>query len=100
MAESIIRCLEECFADNGLFISAHDADTKHVEGATYLWSYSELKDFLGPDEFKRFCEVYDIDHRGNFEGRIHLIRKNDVPLKHIEEKLLALRKKRAQPSRE
>lgn len=100
MAESIIRCLAECFADDGLFISAHDADTQHVEGATYVWGYKELEDSLGPDELKRFSEVYDIDQRGNFEGRIHLIRKNDVPLRDIEEKLLSLRKKRAQPSRD
>jgi uncharacterized protein YyaL (SSP411 family) len=100
MAESIVRCLDECFAHNGLFISAHDADTEHVEGATYIWSYSELKDFLEPDEFKRFCESYYIDEQSNFEGHIHLIRKNDVDLRDIEEKLLALRKKRAQPARD
>jgi hypothetical protein len=100
MAESIVRCLDDCFADNGLFISAHDADTEHVEGATYVWSYTELKDFLGPDEFKRFCASYDIDEQGNFEGLIHLIRKNDVSLYDIEDKLLFLRNKRAQPARD
>jgi len=97
MAENIVRCLDDCFADNGLFISAHDADTRHVEGATYVWSYAELKASLGPDEFKRFCASYDIDEQGNFEGLIHLIRKNDVDLRDIEEKLLSLRKKRVQP---
>ena len=100
MAESIVRCLNDCFADDGLFISAHDADTQHVEGATYVWSYRELKDFLEPDEFKRFCESYDIDKQGNFESLIHLIRKNDVALRDIEEKLLSLRKKRGQPARD
>lgn len=100
MAESIVRCLNDCFADDGLFISAHDADTQHVEGATYVWSYRELKDFLEPDEFKRFCESYYIDKQGNFEGLIHLIRKNDVALRDIEEKLLSLRKKREQPARD
>jgi len=100
MAENIIRCLDDCFADNGLFISAHDADTQHVEGATYLWSYAELKDSLAPDEFKQFCEAYYIEEQGNFEGLIHLIRKNDIPLRDIEEKLLALRKKRVQPERD
>jgi len=100
MAESIVRCLDDCFADNGLFISAHDADTQHVEGATYVWSYAELKNFLAPDEFKRFCASYDIDEQGNFEGRIHLIKKNDVDLRDIEEKLLTLRKKRPQPARD
>ena len=100
MAESIVRCLDDCFAENGLFISAHDADTEHVEGATYVWSYAELKDFLEPDEFKRFCESYYIDEQGNFEGLIHLIRKNDVSLQDIEDKLLFLRNKRAQPARD
>jgi uncharacterized protein YyaL (SSP411 family) len=100
MAEGIVRCLDECFAGNGLFISAHDADTEHVEGATYVWSYSELKDFLTPDEFKRLCASYEIDEQGNFEGRIHLIRKNDIELSDIEEKLLSRRKKRAQPARD
>ncbi len=100
MAESIVRCLDDCFADNGLFISAHDADTEHVEGATYVWSYTELKNILAPDEFKQFCASYYITEQGNFEGLIHLIRKNDVPLRDIEEKLLLLRKKRTQPARD
>ena len=99
MAERIVRCLDECFADSNteLFISAHDADTKHVEGATYVWRYAELRDAITPEEFKRLRESYDIDETGNFEGRIHLIRKNDVPLPDVEGKLLALRKRRAQP---
>jgi uncharacterized protein YyaL (SSP411 family) len=71
-----------------------------VEGATYVWSYAELKDFLAPDEFKRFCESYCVDEQGNFEGLIHLIRKNDVDLRDIEDKLLLLRKKRSQPARD
>lgn len=100
MAENIIRCLDDSFAENDLFISAHDADTEHKEGATYVWSYAELKDALKPDEFKRLCEVYFVDEQGNFDGRIHLIRKNDFPLGDVEEKLLSLRKKRAQPARD
>ncbi|MGV8057203.1 MAG: thioredoxin domain-containing protein [Smithellaceae bacterium] len=97
MAEGIVRCLDECFADDGLYISAHDADTEHVEGATYVWSYAELKDVLTPHEFKRLSDSYYIDEQGNFEGRIHLIRKKEEPLSDIEEKLLFLRKERAQP---
>jgi uncharacterized protein YyaL (SSP411 family) len=100
MAESIVRCLDDCFADNGLFISAHDADTQHVEGATYVWSYAELKAVLTSDEFKRFCESYYIDEQGNFEGLIHLIRKNNADLRDIEYKLLSRRKKRPQPARD
>ena len=36
---------------------------------------------------------------GNFEGMIHLIRRNDPPVDEIEDKLLAIRKERKQPSR-
>ena len=31
---------------NGFYISAHDADTEHEEGATYLWSYEQLENEL------------------------------------------------------
>ncbi|MDD5773504.1 MAG: DUF255 domain-containing protein [bacterium] len=97
MADNIIRCLEECFEQNGLFISAHDADTGHVEGAAYTWSYDELKKVLSPGEFKKFSDSYQIERSGNFEGKIHLIRKNDNDLSEIENKLLRIRKLRAQP---
>lgn len=100
MAEKIVLCLEESFAEDGLFIAAHDADTEHREGATYTWSYEELADNLSPDEFRRFGESYQIDKGGNFAGRIHLIRKNDIALPDIEKKLLFLRKKRVQPVRD
>lgn len=100
MAGNIVRCLDESFAEDGLFISAHDADTEHKEGATYVWSYAELKGALTREEFRRLCEVYYIDERGNFEGRIHLIRKNDILLDDVEKKLLLLRKERAQPARD
>jgi hypothetical protein len=98
MAEKILRCLDECFEDNGLYVSAFNADTDHEEGATYLWTYSEIENLLGKEDFKRFCDVYTISEEGNFEGRNHLIRKNSDPLNDIEDKLLAVRKKRSQPS--
>ena len=78
MAEKILRCLEERFKDNGLYISAYDADTKHVEGATYLWRYGELKKILSAEEFHQLSESYFIFSEGNFEGKIHLIRKNNI----------------------
>jgi len=102
MSENIIKCLDECFGfgDGELFITAHDADTKHLEGATYTWSYDELKSALSPDEFIRFSGSYLVERNGNFEGRIHLIRKNDGAPGDIESKLLAIRNKRDQPVRD
>jgi uncharacterized protein len=98
MAIEILRCLEESFLQNGLYISGHDADTDHKEGATYIWSFKELSEVLSEEEFARFQETYCITGNGNFEGSNHLIRRNDSILKDIEEKLLELRRKRNQPS--
>lgn len=100
MAENILKCLDECFSYDGLYISGHDADTKHEEGATYLWSYEQLKSELLPEEFIKFSETYYIDKFGNFEGMNHLIRMNNTPLNDIEDKLLSIRKNRRQPSRD
>ena len=60
MAEKILRCLEECFKVDDLYITGHDADTEHEEGATYLWSYEEIGNVLSPDEFERFSKSYFI----------------------------------------
>ncbi|MGE5420755.1 MAG: thioredoxin domain-containing protein [Chloroflexota bacterium] len=98
MSEKILRCINESFFRNGLYISAHDADTEHLEGITYLWRYEQLEEALTPDELKQFTEVYAITPAGNFRGGNHLVRMNDKPLDAIEEKLLDLRRKRKQPS--
>ncbi len=100
MAEKILKCLEECFKVEGLYITGLDADTEHEEGATYLWSYEQLKDELLPEEFEKFARSYYISRSGNFEGLIHLIRTNDIPLDYIEDKLLSVRRMRKQPSKD
>jgi len=96
IAEKIIKCLKETFEEDGMFYSAHDADTDHHEGLTYLWTDKELKEILGND-FNRFTEIYEISEYGNFEGKNHLIKKKNEYLKEIENKLLDIRKKRKQP---
>jgi hypothetical protein len=98
MGEKILKCLEECFEDNGLYITAFNADTGHEEGATYLWSREEIESHLSGDDYRRFRDAYNIDGEPNFEGKYHLTRKNFDPLTGPEEKLLAIRKTRIQPS--
>lgn len=98
MAEKILKCLDECFEENGLYVTAFNADTDHHEGATYLWSREEIKSLLEEEDFLKFCDVYEISEEGNFEGKNHLLRKNNQPIVGIEEKLLEIRKKRKQPS--
>jgi len=98
MGEKILKCLDECFEENGLFISAFNADTDHEEGATYVWSREEIENHLGMEDYRRFRDVYTIDGEPNFEKKYHLTRKNFDPLAGPEEKLLAVRKTRTQPS--
>jgi uncharacterized protein YyaL (SSP411 family) len=97
MVLNIVRCLEECFEVDGLFLSAFDADTGHEEGATYLWDHSELGEILKQEDFKALKEVYEIEPGGNFEGSIHLVKKIDRSLPRIDEKLLETRRSRPQP---
>ena len=97
IAEKTLRCLEETFAEDGLYFSALDADTDHVEGATYLWKEDELRRLLTPEEFARFCNVYQVSAGGNCEGKNHLLRKGTELAVDLEEKLLRERKKRKQP---
>jgi len=100
MAEKILKCLDECFKNDGLYIAGHDADTDHEEGLTYLWSYGQLEKELLPEEFEKLTEAYFINTKGNFEGLNHLLRKNNTPLNDIEDRLLHIRMKRKQPSKD
>ena len=95
IAEKIVLCLEKSFEEDGLFYSAHDADTDHQEGITYLWTNSELKAVLTAKELAEFSQVYELQE--NFEGKIHLLKKQANFLPEIENKLLQIRKKRQQP---
>lgn len=100
MAEKILKSLDETFLHEGMYVSAFNADTDHEEGATYLWSIEELANLLTTEELARFRDVYEITSSGNFDGLNHLIRKNNDHIDSIEEKLLAARLKRSQPSRD
>ncbi len=47
---------------------SEDADSEGVEGKFYVWDPAEVIEVLGPERGRRFCLVYDITERGNFEG--------------------------------
>ena len=98
MAFKIVSCLQADFRRDGLYLNSHDADTVHVEGATYLWERNELETLLGPAGFAAFSEVYDIPEGGNFHGKIHLVRRADTPCGELEAALLDARRKRLQPN--
>ena len=103
-ARSIIRCLRETFSSGPLFISAHDADTNHKEGATYVWSIDELESLLSADEFRHLSAGFELGIRGNFEGRNHLVRGTSAgdreSFEPVRQKLIAARRLRPQPARD
>ncbi len=93
----IIKCLDETFFDGAVLFAAHDADTEHVEGQTYVWELDEIKNALTEKEFGEFSRIYEISAEGNFEGKNHLVKKQFESTPDIDNKLLLIRKKRAQP---
>ncbi len=69
----------ELRAPDGGYYSAQDADSEGAEGQFYLFTQDEIKATLGEYEGTRFCERYDIQPEGNFEGANipNLIRSGD-----------------------
>src|SRR5207245_7433148 len=52
---------------DGGFYTAQDADSEGYEGKYFVWTPAEVKEILGLEIGERFCQVYDITERGNFE---------------------------------
>lgn len=84
-ARGIVDCLQQTFLDDGLLCAAHDADTDHHEGATYLWTAEQIRELLTPREFAAFEKAFELPAHGNFEGLIHLLRRRPtVPAADLE----------------
>jgi len=96
-ALGVVRCLHDSFARDGFFMTALDADTAHVEGATYVWNDAELHSLLNTSDYAELARTYDVSAQGNFEGNIHLVRLNDNSIAKIERLLLDIRRNRVQP---
>ncbi|WP_097028467.1 thioredoxin domain-containing protein [Clostridium peptidivorans] len=71
----------------GGFYSAEDADSEGVEGKFYVWTIDEITNLLGKENGEKFCKLYDITSKGNFEGKniLNLISKNLEDLKVIDD---------------
>ena len=62
-------CLRELRSPEGGFYSGQDADSDGEEGKFYLFTPAEVKNLLGEDAGRHFCECYDITEEGNFHGK-------------------------------
>ena len=61
--------LREMTGPDGGFYSAQDADSEGEEGKYYLFEPDEIVALLGEETGKAFCRYYDIEKKGNFEGK-------------------------------
>lgn len=97
-------CIRDMRGEHGGFYTAQDADSEGVEGKYYVWTPVELKAVLGDTDGQRFCKLFNITEKGNFEGKSiphHIDRdvsKEDWDFAHrCFPLLLTERNKRVQP---
>lgn len=64
----------EMTSEDGGFFTAIDADSEGVEGLFYIWYYHELEKLIPPADFHIFSAYYDVQKKGNWEGKIILNR--------------------------
>lgn len=70
VAESCLDyCLRELRSPKNGFYCGQDADSEGIEGAYYLFTPEQVKEVLGEDEGRHFCQCYDITDEGNFHGK-------------------------------
>ena len=67
--ETLDYVLREMRDEGGAFYSSTDADSEGVEGEFFVWTPSDLKVVLGPEEAELVGRYWDITAAGNFEGR-------------------------------
>ncbi len=58
---------QELTTDDGAFAASQDADTEGIEGLTFTWRATEIREVLG-DETGLFSAAYGVTEEGNWEG--------------------------------
>ena len=67
---TVTYLLTELATDDGVFVSATDADSEGVEGRYFVWSHDELTEVLGhlDVEVERWTRFLGVSPAGNWEG--------------------------------
>jgi uncharacterized protein YyaL (SSP411 family) len=109
LAERVARetadfLLRDLGTPDGGFASALDADTDGVEGLTYVWTPSQLRDLLGADA-EVAAALFEVTEEGTFEhgaSTLQLRQDPDNPQQYMDVRgvLLASRTTRPQPARD
>jgi uncharacterized protein YyaL (SSP411 family) len=65
-ADIIGYVLRDLTSEDGVFLSAEDADSEGREGTFYLWTKTEIRSILGPRDADLAERVFNISSEGNF----------------------------------
>jgi uncharacterized protein YyaL (SSP411 family) len=89
----------------GGFASALDADTEGVEGATYVWTPSQLRDVLGDEDGAWAAQLFGVTEKGNFEHGASVLElpgdpTDEARYERVRGALAAARAARPQPHRD
>ena len=104
--------LREMAGPEGGFYASTDADSEGEEGKYFVWDPSEIRELLGEDEGRDFCEWYGVQEGGNFFDEasghrtganiLHLSKKippeSEERLAPLRAALLAARSRRVPPA--
>lgn len=101
--------LRDLFTAEGGFASALDADTvidgHSIEGATYVWTPTQLVEALGEDDGRRAAELLEVTPEGTFEEGASTLQLLTDPddrewWESVRLRLLTVRDERPQPARD
>ncbi|CAN5573104.1 thioredoxin domain-containing protein [soil metagenome] len=67
--ETLDYVVRDMTSSEGGFYSAEDADSEGVEGKFYVWTISEIRDALEPEEAELAIRYWGVTEAGNFEGK-------------------------------
>jgi uncharacterized protein len=102
VGETLTFIEREMLSPDGGFISSLDADTEGEEGATYVWTKTDIDNALGADAAD-FDSAYGVTPDGNWEGQTILSRVragDDERLASARRRLFEARHHRPQPGRD
>jgi uncharacterized protein len=97
-ADTAAFLLDDLRTAAGVFASALDADSDGVEGLTYLWDHTQLRDVLGEGDAHWAAELLDLT--GSAAPRFPAEPDDPVRWHRIREALRAARRDRPQPARD
>ena len=109
LAEKVVRetaafMLSDLATPEGAFASSLDADTKGVEGLTYVWTPDQIEEVLGDDAAK-VADLFVVTPAGTFEHGASTLQlpvdaADDAWFASVRERLGAARASRPQPGRD